>query len=125
MIYDGVKNSAQAALQPGRSAATAPSFSSAVQNPGARPVTGAPPGGGLPQGLVTSGGAPFSQGAFAAEQPLIQTVPWAMGGNPVLQQMMAAKGGSPLSTGAFGALNSQAQSAFSSPIGRFGGNRGR
>jgi len=125
VIYDGVKNSAQPALQPGRNASTAPAFSPAVQNPGTRPGTGPLPWGGLPQGLVTPGGAPFAQGAFAAGQGPIQTVPWGMGGNPVLQQMMAAKGGSPLSTGAFGALNSQAQSAFSSPIGRFGGNRGR
>lgn len=125
MIYDGLKNSAQPALQPGRSAATASVFSPAVQNPGASPATGGTPLGGLPQGLVPSGGGAFSQGAFAPGQTPVQPVPWAMGGNPVMQQMMAANGGSPMATGAFGALNSQAQSALSSPIGRFGGAKGR
>lgn len=125
MGYDTTRNTAQPAFQAGRNPSTAPIMSAAVQNPGLPPGVGG--GGGMsppalalgPQAGSVAPPEGFPQGAFAPGQ---QTLPWAQGGNPVMQQNLMQQVpslGATSPSGAFGG-GSVPSSLLSSPMGRFG-----
>ena len=121
MSYDIIKNSAQPALQPGRSPSTAPAFSAAVRHPGWPAQAGAM--GSPPQRLVASGEGAFQpqQGAFMGPQAgpqMPQPQAWS---NPF--QGAALQGQQTASpSGAFG-IASSLPSTMPQPFGRFGGSR--
>lgn len=119
MPYDPVTNTAQAALQPGRSANYGAIQSNSVSNP-ARPkpmmaqgLGPASPAVGVPPGLVNQGDQPFQQGAFAAMPGAAPTSMATVMDDPALMMMAQDQQASP--GGAFQAADAPAGGMIAPP----------